>query len=76
MRNKPSAGHGLSNEPKYVKIGRLEPEFWVGKKLQIASKLNPHDTTLRNWDDSRFLASHNPLSSNDNNNDLLNKHNV
>jgi hypothetical protein len=29
-------GQGLSNESKFVKIGRLEPEIWVDK--EIASK--------------------------------------
>jgi hypothetical protein len=38
MRQKPSTGHGLSNKPEYVKIGRLEPEFWEDEKLQITLK--------------------------------------
>jgi hypothetical protein len=36
MRLKPSTGQGLSNESKFMKIGRLEPEIWVDK--EIASK--------------------------------------
>jgi hypothetical protein len=38
-------GLGLSNESKFVKIGRLEPEIWVDKK--IASKWKIHISKLK-----------------------------
>jgi hypothetical protein len=34
-KNHLQTGQGLSNEPKYVKIGRLEPERRGDEKLQI-----------------------------------------
>jgi hypothetical protein len=38
-------GQGLSNEPKFVKIGRLEPEIWVDK--EIASKWKIYISKLK-----------------------------
>jgi hypothetical protein len=46
-------GQGLSNESKFAKIGSLEPEIWVDKK--IASKWKIYISKLKPVKDKERL---------------------
>jgi hypothetical protein len=52
-------GQGLSNEFKFVKIGRLEPEIWVDK--EIASKWKIYISKLKPVKDIERLIKRGPL---------------
>jgi hypothetical protein len=53
-------GQGLSNESKFVKIGRLEPEIWVDK--EIASKWKIYISKLKPVKDIERLIINNTKS--------------